>query len=69
MKRGKKLAVELAKEMSASHGTAGRTRVVPNKGRTGCDGNCGKCQACEDDFFFKQICDEVEGAYEDKTVQ
>jgi len=23
-------------------------------------GNCGKCQACKDDFFFQQICDEVE---------
>ena len=54
--------------MSASHGTAARTGVVPDK-RTVCDCNRGRCQACKDDFFFQQICDEVEGTYEDKTVQ
>jgi hypothetical protein len=68
MKR-QRLTVKWVKEMSASHGTAARTKVVPDKRRTACDGTCGKCQACEDDFFFKQICDEVEGAYENKTVQ
>ena len=30
---------------------------------------CGRCQTCRDDFFFEQICDEVEGTYQDKTVQ
>jgi len=58
-----------AKQMSALHGTGAPIRVVPEKRKTACDGNCGSCQACEDDFFFKQICDEVEGAYENKTVQ
>jgi hypothetical protein len=24
---------------------------------------------CKDDFFFQQICDEVESTYKDKTVQ
>jgi hypothetical protein len=69
MKRGKKLAVELIKEMPASHSTAARTRVVPDQRRTACDGNCGRCQACKDDFFFQHVCDEVEGTYESKTVQ
>ena len=63
MKR-KRLAAKLAKEMSASH-----ARVVPDKRRTACDGTCGNCPACKDDFFFQQICDEVEGTYDDKTVQ
>ena len=36
---------------------------------TACDGTCGKCQACRDDFFFDQICDEVEGVYESTTKQ
>ena len=26
------------------------------------------CQPCKDDFFFQQVCDEVEGEYKDKTV-
>jgi hypothetical protein len=64
MKR-QRLAV---KEMSASHGTA--TESYPtNVGQRACDRNCGRCQACEDDFFFQQICDEVEGTYKDKPVQ
>ena len=67
MKRQRR-AVKRIKNMSASHGTAARTGVVSDK-RTVCDGNCGRCQACQDDFFFQQICDEVEGTYEDKTVQ
>jgi hypothetical protein len=60
MKR-KRLTVTLVTEMSASH-----ARVAPD---WRCDGTCGRCQACKDDFFFQQICDEVEGTYEDKTVQ
>ena len=40
MKR-QRLAVKWAKEMSASHDTAARTRVVPDQRRTACDGNCG----------------------------
>src|SRR5712692_8008597 len=67
MKR-QRLAAKL-KEMSASHGTAARTRVVPDKRRTACDGNWGRCQACKENFFFQQICDEVEGTHEDKTAQ
>jgi hypothetical protein len=67
--RRQRLTVKLVKEMSASHGTAARKRGVADKQRTVCDGNCGRGQACEDDFFFLQVCDEVEGAYEDKTVQ
>jgi hypothetical protein len=67
MKR-QKLAVKWVTETSASHGTAARTRVEPDK-RTACNGNCGRCQACQDDFFFQQICDEVEGTYYGKTVQ
>jgi hypothetical protein len=31
-----------------------------------CNGNCGRYQACEDGFFFQQICDEVAGSYENK---
>jgi hypothetical protein len=60
MKR-KRLAVKLVKKMSASH-----ARVLPDKRY---DGTYGKCQASEDYFFFQQICDEVEGTYENKTVQ
>jgi uncharacterized protein (DUF2237 family) len=30
---------------------------------------CGHCQTCRDDFFFQQICAEVEGTYEDETIQ
>jgi hypothetical protein len=67
--KGQRPPVNLAKEISASHGTPTRTRVVPDKRRTACDGNYGRCQACTDDSFFQQICDEVEGTYEDKTVQ
>jgi hypothetical protein len=51
--------------MSASHGTAARTRVIADNQRTVCDGNCGRCQACEDDFFFQQICDEIEATFKD----
>jgi len=36
MKR-KRLAVKWANEMSASHGTPTRTRVVPDKRRNACD--------------------------------
>jgi hypothetical protein len=61
-------AVKFVKEISASPGTAAPTRVVLDK-RTACDGTCGKCPACKDDFFFQQICDEVQGMYENKTVQ
>jgi hypothetical protein len=61
--------MKLIKKMSASQGRVVHTRVVPDNRRTACDGNCGRCQACKDDFFFQQICDEVEGTYEDKTVQ
>ena len=57
-----------AKKMSDSHGAA-CARVEPLKRRTTCDGNCGRCQSCKDDFFFQQICDEVEGTYPYKTVQ
>ncbi len=60
MKR-QRLTVKWVKEMSASH-----ARVVPDKR---CDNTCGKCLAREDDFFFQQICDDVEGTYKDKTVQ
>jgi hypothetical protein len=60
MKR-KRLTVKLVKEMSPS-----QSRVIPGKL---CDGTCGRCQACKDDFFFQQVCDEVEGTYEDRTVQ
>jgi hypothetical protein len=67
MKRQRR-AVKRIKKMSASHGTTARTGVVPDK-RTACHGNCGRCQACQDDFFLQQICDEVEGTYEDKTAQ
>jgi hypothetical protein len=66
--RRQRLVAKSVKETSASHGTAAPTRVVPDR-RTACDGNCGRCQACQDDFFFQQICDEVEGTYADKTVQ
>jgi hypothetical protein len=47
MKR-RRLAV---KEMSASHGTAARTRVVVDKRRTACDGNCGMDQASKRGAF------------------
>ena len=64
--RRQRLTVKLVKEMSASHGTNARARVEPDKR---CDGNCGRCQACKDDCFLQEICDEVEGTYQDKTVQ
>jgi hypothetical protein len=28
---------------------------------------CGKCQTCADQFFFDQVCSEVEGDYENET--
>jgi len=68
MKR-QRLTVMRVKQMSASQGTPARTQVVLDKRRTACDGNCGRCQACKDAFFFQQICDEVEGTYKDKTAQ
>ena len=55
------------KKMSAFHGVA-CARVEPQKRRTVCGGNCGRCQTCKDDFF-EQICHEVEGTYPDKAVQ
>jgi hypothetical protein len=67
--RRQRLTVQLVKEMSASHGTAARTRVVADNQRTVCDGNCGRGRACEDDFFFQQICDEIEGTFKDMIVQ
>jgi hypothetical protein len=27
---------------------------------TPCNGSCGRCQACKDDFFFSAICEEVD---------
>jgi hypothetical protein len=56
-----------AKKMSAAHSAC--AQVEPQKRRATCDGTCGRCQACKDDFFFQQICDEVEGTYSYKTVQ
>ena len=62
------LAVKLVKEMSASHARHGCSYASrARQTSTAC--NCGRCQAYEDDFFFQQICDEVEGTYKDKTVQ
>jgi hypothetical protein len=29
--------------------------------------SCGKCQTCADQFFFDQVCSEVEGDYESET--
>jgi hypothetical protein len=28
---------------------------------------CGRCQTCADQFFFDQVCSEVEGDYENET--
>jgi hypothetical protein len=51
-----------------------RTERLPvhesaDKQRTVRDGSCGGCQACEEDFFLQQICDEVEGTFKDMIVQ
>jgi hypothetical protein len=59
-------AVKRTREMPASLGTATRAGAVPEKS---CDGACGRCQACRDDFFFNQVCDEVEDTYESRIKQ
>jgi hypothetical protein len=59
-------AVKRTKEMPESHVTTTRAGSVFEKR---CDGTGGRCQACRDDFFFDQVCDEVEGRYESRTKQ
>jgi len=66
MKR-QRLAAKL-KEMSASHGTAARTRVVPDKRRTACDGNCGRWYAGKEISSSSRFAMRWR-AREDKTVQ
>jgi hypothetical protein len=70
MARRARLAVKLSKMASAARFSPRATSVIPDKRehkreREQCDGTCGKCLACQDDFVFDQICDEVEGAYAD----
>lgn len=64
-----RLVVKLS-EISRDRVKAGRTEVAIDN----CDGSARcKCQACVakqvqyDDFFFDQICNEVEGVYETET--
>jgi hypothetical protein len=65
--------VKPSKDISSDRVNAGRNKVA-----TGplCDGSARcKCQTCVakqiqfDDFFFAQICNEVEGVYDTETRQ
>jgi hypothetical protein len=67
-----KRVVKPSKDISRDRVKAGRTEVTTDKL---CDSSARcRCQSCVakqvqyDEFFFDQICNEVEGVYETETI-